>query len=153
AAIVSTGRDFVIAGYAQREGREQLFVVHVAEGALPEPIAAFDVKPPHPRARIAAPGLAARDENDLTVAFVDGEGKLWARRLRVGRGGTGAPIEIASAVDTRFAPALTSSQDHSLLAWTAASTPMHTFLAVLSSDGSVRSRHDLTPIAMGAAAP
>lgn len=153
AAVAAVGRDFVVAGYAQREGREQLFVVHVTEGGLPEPIAAFDVKPPHPRARVAAPGLTARDENDLTVAFVDGAGKLWARRLRVGRGGTGAPVEIASTVDTRFAPALASSQDHTLLAWTAASTPMHTHLAVLSSEGAVISRHDVTPTGLGATAP
>jgi hypothetical protein len=153
AAIAAIGRGFVVAGYAQRAGREQLFVVHVTENALPEPIAAFDVLPPHPRPPIAPPGLAARDENDLTVAFTDGNGKLWARRLRIGRGGTGAPVEIASAADTRFAPALVSSQDHTLLAWTTASTPMHTHLVVLSSEGAVLSRHDLTPAGLGASAP
>jgi hypothetical protein len=153
AAIAAVGRGFVVAGYATRDGREQLFVVHVTEGALPEPIAAFDVLPPHPRERTAPPGLSVRDENDLSVAFIDGNGKLWARRLRIGRGGGGAPVEIASSVDARFAPALSSSQDHTLLAWTAASTPMHTFMVVLSSDGAVVSRHDLTPTGLGASAP
>jgi hypothetical protein len=152
-AIAALGSGFVVAGYAQREGRDQLFVVHLAEGATPEPIAAFDIKPPYPRARVAAPGLAVRDENDLTVAFVDGDGKLWARRLRLGRGGTGPPVEIASGVDARFAPALAPNQDRTLLAWTAGSTPMRSHMAVLSSEGALLSRHDLTPSAKGAAAP
>ncbi len=152
-AIAAVGKGFVVAGYAQHEGREQIFVVHVPAGGTPEPIAAFEVKPAYPRARTAPPGLDARDENDLTVAFVDGDGKLWARGLRVGRGGGGAAVEIASAVDARFAPALTANEDRTLLAWTAGSTPMHTHLAVLSSEGRVLSRHDVTPAAMGAAAP
>lgn len=152
-AISALGRDFVVAGYAQRDGREQLFVVHARDGALPQPIAAFDVVPPHPRARVAPPGITVRDENDLSVAFVDGQGKLWARRLRIERGGGGAPIEIASGVDTRFPPALATSQDRTLLAWTSATTPMHTHLAVISLEGSVLSRHDVTPTGLGATAP
>ena len=38
AAIVALARGFAIAGYAVRDGREQLFVVHVPENGLPEPV-------------------------------------------------------------------------------------------------------------------
>lgn len=153
AAIAAVGRGFVIAGYAQREGREQLYVVHLPEDGLPEPITAFDIDPPHPRARVAPPGLAARDANDMAVAFVDGNGKLFVRRLRVARGGTGAATEIASAVDTRFEPALSHGPERTLVAWTEGSTPMRAKYAVLSSEGAITARHDLTPTSMGASAP
>jgi hypothetical protein len=127
--------------------------VHLPEGGLPQPITAFDVAPPHPRARTAPPGLAARDENDIAVAFVDGNGKLFVRRLRMARGGTGAATEIAGSVDTRFEPALSHSPERTLVAWTEGSTPMRAKLAVLSSEGAVTARHDLTPVSMGASAP
>jgi hypothetical protein len=152
-AIAAVGRDFVIAGYATREGREQLFVVRSSDKGVTEPIAAFEIKPPYPRERPAPPALSVRDENDIVVAFTDGAGKLWARRLRMGRGGTSPPVEIASGVDTRFAPALAASSDHTLLAWTTGTTPMHTELAVLSLEGQVRARHDVTPTSLGACAP
>ncbi|MFI5309459.1 MAG: hypothetical protein ACHQ53_19035, partial [Polyangiales bacterium] len=152
-AIAAVGRDFVVAGYATREGREQLFLVRLSEKGATEPIAAFDIKPPYPRERPAPPGLSARDENDIMVAFTDGNGTLWARKLRMGRGGTSPQVEIAKGVDTRFAPALASSMDHTLLAWTVGSTPMHTLVAVLSTEGQVGSRHDITPTSLGACAP
>jgi hypothetical protein len=152
AAIVAVGRAFVVAGYAQRKGREQLFVVRAPDEGLPEPIAALDVQPQLTRARTAAPGLAVRDENDIAVAQVDGAGKLTVRRLRLGHAGHGAIVELATGVDIRFAPAVESYQERTLVAWTMGSTPMHTQLAVLSDD-QVESRHDLTPTSMGAAAP
>jgi hypothetical protein len=153
AAIISLGRGFVVAGYAPRDGREQLFVVQIDAEGRPKPVTAFDVQPPHPRARLAPPGLSARDDNDVTVALVDGAGTLWARRLRMGPGGGGTAVEVARGVDTRFAPAVTHSEARELIAWTTGSTPMRTHLATLASTGIVSARHDLTPEAMGAAAP
>jgi hypothetical protein len=153
AAIASVGKGFVVAGYAPRDGREQLFVVQLGVDGRPKPVTAFDVQPPHPRARTAPPGLSARDDNDVTVALVDGDGTLWARRLRMGPGGGGSAIEIARGVDTRFAPALTHSEARELIAWTTGSTPMHTQLAVLTNAGTIASKRDLTPESMGAAAP
>jgi hypothetical protein len=153
AAIASVGRGFVIAGYAPRDGREQLFVVQLAADGRPKPVTAFDVQPPHPRARVAPPGLSVRDDNDVTVALIDGDGTLWARRLRMGPGGGGSAVEIARGADTRFAPALTHSEARELIAWTTGSTPMRTQLAVLSNTGAVASKRDITPESMGAAAP
>lgn len=69
------------------------------------------------------------------------------------RGGTGAATEIASSVDTRFEPALSHSPERTLVAWTEGSTPMRAKLALVSSEGVVTARHDLTPVSMGASAP
>lgn len=155
ASIASVGHGFVVAGYAMREGREQLFTVHVPERGLPQPMGAFEIDPPYPRERSAPPGLAARDESDVAVAFADGKGKLSLRRLRVGGGGGGggAPLELAVNVDTRFEPAVTHSPERTLVAWTVGSTPMRAQLAVISGAGEVVARHDLTPASMGASAP
>jgi hypothetical protein len=147
------GGDFVVAGYATRDGREQLFVVRVPPDQLPEPVIALDISPALPRARTAAPGLAVRDVNDISVATIDGAGKLIVRRLRLGRAGHGAPIELATGVDARFAPAVAQYQNRTLVAWTAGTTPMRTLLARVSSDDTVLSTGDLTPPSMGAAAP
>jgi hypothetical protein len=152
-AITAVGRGFVVSGYAVRDGREQLFAVHVPERGLPQPIGAFAIEPPYPRARTAAPGLAARDESDIALAYSDGAGKLLLRRLRVGGGGGGAKLEIASGIDTRFEPAVSHSPERTLVAWTVGSTPMRAQLAVISAQGAVVSRHDLTPQSMGASAP
>jgi hypothetical protein len=152
-AIAAAGRDFVVAGYATRADHEQLFAVRVGPRGAPEPITAFAIEPKLPHARVAPPGLATRNENDLVVAFVDGDGKLWARRLRTGRSGTGPALQIASGIDARFAPVLAASQDKTLLAWTVGSTPMHTHLALLSLEGALLGEHDVTPTGLGAAAP
>ena len=152
-AIVAVADAFVVAGYAMRDGREQLFVVRVPKDALPEPIVAIDIKPPLARPRTAPPGIAVRDENDISVAVVDGSGRLIVRRLRLGRAGHGAAVELATGVDVRFSPAIEQFQNVTLVAWTAGTTPMHTQLARLSSDDAILSQIDLTPPSMGAAAP
>ena len=127
--------------------------MHVPENGLPEPITAFDITPKYPRERSAPPGLAARDDNDLSVAFTDGEGKLFVRRIRIGRGGSSPAASIATGLDTRFAPAVAHREDRTLLAWTVGKTPMRVEMAVLSSENAVLARHDITPQSMGASAP
>ncbi|HMI93444.1 MAG TPA: hypothetical protein VK509_18860, partial [Polyangiales bacterium] len=42
AAITAIGRGFVVAGYAPRDGREQLFVVQIDAEGRPTPVTAFD---------------------------------------------------------------------------------------------------------------
>jgi ATP-dependent DNA helicase DinG len=151
AAVASIGAGFVVAGYAQSEAREQIFVVRVAADTKPEPITAFDVGE-QPAKRGSPPALSVRDENDLGVAYVTSAGRVWWRRLRMGRAGHGAAVELASGADPRFSPALTHSGGRTLVAWTQGSTPMRTRLAVLSNDDAVLARYDLTPSSMGAAA-
>jgi hypothetical protein len=164
-AISGLSRGFAVAGYARKaatpaapaappqELREQLFLVSVPTEGRPEPIASFDVKPPMTTERLAAPGLTARTDNDVVLAYTDGAGVLRARPMRLGRAGHGASLEIAKGVDTRFAPALTATQDRTLLAYALGSTPMRTLLVALGTDGRVLDQRDLTPAAMGATAP
>jgi hypothetical protein len=156
-AISGLSSGFAVAGYARKAGapelREQLFLVSVPAEGLPEPIASFDVKPPMSAERTAPPGLTARSDNDVVLAYTDGAGVLRARPMRLGRAGHGASIEIAKGVDTRFAPALTAAQDRTLLAYALGSTPMRTLLVALGSDGRILHQSDLTPAAMGATAP
>jgi len=145
-------RGFVVAGYALRDGRDQVYVVRVGDDGKPEPVTAFDVDPPHTQKRLAPPGLGARDDSAVLLAVVDGAGKLSARSLHMGPGGGGAKLELASAVDTRFAPSVAYSETRALVAYTTASTPMRAKLVVLSNMGSIVGSHDVTPESMGAAA-
>ncbi|MDD9936559.1 MAG: hypothetical protein OXT09_23310, partial [Myxococcales bacterium] len=153
ATVVSLGRGFAVIGYAKKELRDQLFLVHVPASGLPEPITAIDIEPPHPRARIAPPGASARSDNDIMVAFTDGTGELFARQLRIGRGGMGPRLKLAKGVDTRFAPAVTHHEDSALVAYTLGTTPMEVHLAVIDDQGKLSASHDATPTSMGASAP
>jgi hypothetical protein len=153
ANVVSLGRGFAVVGYASKDEHDQLFLVHLPASGQPEPITALDIQPPHPQPRVAPPGVSARGENDLMVAFTDGKGELFARRLRIGRGGMGPRVALGKGVDTRFAPAVTHHEDRVLVAWTKGSTPMQTHLAVIDDEGKVGARSDLTPTSMGASAP
>jgi hypothetical protein len=153
AAIAGLSRGFAVAGYAAKGESEQLFLVRVEPAARPEPIVSLDIAHKSPVRRIAPPGLAARADDDVIVAFTDGARTLRARRLRMSRSGHGASVELARDVDTRFAPAVAVSQDRTLIAFTLGTTPMRASLAVLSAEGQTVASHDLTPPAMGAAAP
>lgn len=153
-AIAALDRGFAVAGYAKKgESSEQLFLVSVPVNGLPEPIASLAIDPPLAVKRMAPPGLAARTQNDVVLAFTDGKGALRSRRMRMAVAGHGASLEIAPSVDTRFAPALTISQDRTLLAYTVGSTPMRTMLTTLAGDGKVEDTRDVTPVSMGASAP
>jgi hypothetical protein len=153
-AIAALERGFAVAGYARKgEAGEQLFLVSVPASGLPEPIASIELKAPQTAKRIAPPGLAMRTQNDVVLAFTDGKGALRARRMRMALAGHGASVELAQGVDTRFSPALTVSQDRTLVAYTLGSTPMRTMLATLAGDGSVEDKRDVTPVSMGASAP
>ena len=145
-------RGFVVAGYALRDGRDQAFVVRVGDDGKPEPVTAFDIDPPHTQKRLAAPGLGARDDSAVLLATVDGAGKLSARSLRMGPGGGGERLELASGVDTRISPSVAYSETRALIAYTAASTPMRAKLVVLSNTGRLVATHDVTPESMSAAA-
>jgi hypothetical protein len=145
-SIASLGRGFAVAGYAKKgEASEQLFLVSVP--------AIGSGKPPQTVKRVAPPGIAARTENDVMLAWTDGNGALRSRRMRMAVAGHGASVELAQGVDTRFSPALTVSQDRTLIAYTMGSTPMRTMLATLAADGSVQDKRDVTPVSMGASAP
>jgi hypothetical protein len=152
ATVAANGGDFIVAGYAARGGEERLFVVRVAASGKLEPVATEKLAVPHPGKRVAGPGLAADPAQGVTVAFTDGAGKLQMQQLRGSRG-AGATRTLGSGVDTRFEPAVAYARRGALIAYTLGSTPMRSMLVRLDPQGQAISTHDITPAAMGAAAP
>jgi len=154
AALAALGNGFVLAGYTRNGDAEQVFVVHVTESGKLEPVASLPLAVAHPGERPVAPGLAAELARGVTVAYTDGSGGLFMQSLRVGAAhGGGIAATLAKGVDTRFAPAVDYVERGPLIAYTLGSTPMRSMLVRLGPKGDVLGSHDVTPVAMGAAAP
>jgi hypothetical protein len=153
ANIAASDDAFVVAGYATRGEDERLFVVRVNASGKLEPLATETLKVKHAVKRVAGPGLAVDRSEGITIAYTDGAGKLFAQRLRGASHGAAAALELGDGVDTRFAPAVAYAKRGALVAYTVGSTPMRSTLVRLDPDNHVISKHDITPAAMGAAAP
>jgi hypothetical protein len=154
ASVAALGDGFVLAGYTRSAASEQVFVVYVTGKGKLEPVATLPLAQAHPGERAVAPGLAADAAQGVTVAYTDGTGTLFSQSLRVGAAhGGGAPSTLAHGVDTRFAPAVAYGKRGALIAYTLGTTPMHSTLVRLDPKGDVLGTHDITPPAMGAAAP
>jgi hypothetical protein len=154
ANVAAFGGGYVLAGYTRSGANEQVFVVHVTEAGKLEPVATVPLAVPHPSERVAAPGVAASAGHGVTIAYIDGAGELYAQTLRVGDAhGGGAAKRLAKGVDTRFTPAVQYSKRGPLVAYTSGTTPMRSFLVRFDPKGDVIGTHDVTPVAMGAAAP
>ncbi|HET6335795.1 MAG TPA: hypothetical protein VFG30_21365 [Polyangiales bacterium] len=152
ANVAASGDEFVVAGYVTRGEEERLFVVRITAAGKLEPIATETLKVRHAVKRVAGPGLAADGSQGITVAYTDGRGKLFVQRLR-GTYGAAAELELGDGVDTRFSPAVAYAKRGALIAYTVGSTPMRSTLVRLDPQNRVISTHDITPAAMGAAAP
>jgi hypothetical protein len=154
ASIAAFGGGFVLAGYTHGSAGEQVFVVHVTAAGKLEPVATLPLAVPQPFERKVAPGLAADAAQGVTVAYTDGAGNLFVQALRVGAAhGGGSALTLAHGVDTRFAPAVSYGRQGALIAYTLGSSPMRAMLVRLDPKGDVLATHDVTPPAMGAAAP
>jgi hypothetical protein len=154
ASVAAFGGGFVLAGYTQGGTGDQVFVVYVTGKGKLEPVATLPLTQPYPGERLASPGLSADAEQGVTVVYSDGSGTLFAQNLRVGAAyGGGAPTTLAHGVDTRFEPAVGYGKRGALIAYTLGSTPMRSMLVQLDPKGDVVATHDVTPPAMGAAAP
>jgi hypothetical protein len=154
ASVVALGDGFVLAGYTRSGASEQVFVVHVTGKGKLEPVATLPLAEALPGERAVAPGLAADAAQGVTVAYTDGTGALFSQGVRVGAAhGGGAPSTLAHGVDTRFAPAVAYGKRGALIAYTLGTTPMRSTLVRLDPKGDVLGTHDITPPAMGAAAP
>ncbi len=154
ASITAFGSGFVVAGYAQREGQERVFVLHLPSSGSLAPVTTLIITPPHTAMRVAPPGLCGDPEQGVALAFTDGAGVLFTQRLQVGsKHGGSATVELGRGVDTRFAPALAMGKRGPLIAYTLGTTPMRTMLARIAAGGAVLDTRDVTPPAMGASAP
>jgi hypothetical protein len=153
AAITAVESGFVLAGYTRAGGAEQVFVVYVAGSGALELLATLPIEVPQTAERKVAPGLAA-DGEGVTVAYTDGAGSLIVQGLRIGAAhGGGTAAILARGVDTRFAPAVSRARRGALIAYTLGSSPMRVTLLRLDAKHDVLGTHDVTPPAMGAAAP
>lgn len=148
-AIVAAGDAFLVAAYDQ----QGVAIVRARPGALPEPFAALPLDANG--ARGAAPALAHTGDREVTVAMIDGRGRVLAAAFDPQLPAT-APItrEIAAAgADARFAPVVRAIATRRVIAWTDGSaTPMRLKLAIVEND-AVLTTHDVTPVAGGGAAP
>jgi hypothetical protein len=154
AAVAALGDGYVLAGYTKTADSEQVFVVHVTHAGKLEPVASLPLAVPHPGERAVAPGLAAELARGVTVAYTDGAGTLFMQSVRAGAAhGGGLAATLAKGVDTRFAPAVDYCERGPLIAYTLGTTPMRSTLVRLGPKGDVLGTHDVTPPAMGAAAP
>jgi hypothetical protein len=152
--VAALGDDFVIAGYAPDAQGERLFVVQLTAAGKAEPVASLRVEPPHPGVRAAPPGLAANESFGVTLAYANGAGVLLMQRLQLGSShGATQSVELGRGVDTRFAPAVAYGKRGPLVAYTQGTTPMRTQLVRIGAKSEILGTHDITPTAMGAAAP
>jgi hypothetical protein len=153
-AMVAIDNRFVVAGYARENGTERVFAVSVSPESLPLPLNTRNLDLPMRGERSAPPGLGVRDPHHVVMAYVDGAREVYASTVPVGRSSAGGtPTRVGQNADPRFAPAVSRVGDSSLVAWTEATTPMRTHLIELDKAGRVKRAHDITPAAMGAAAP
>jgi len=143
----------VVAGYSAEDKAERVFLVRIADGQLPRPLATLTLERAHPRRRKAPPGLAARDARRLTLVVTDGVGAVLGAAIPLDNARAAALTPIAAGADTRFAPAVSHTSDRVLVAYTEGTTPMRTWLVLLDQNLAKLETHDITPAAMGAAAP
>lgn len=154
AALAGVADGFVLAGYTRSSSSEQVFVVHITANGKLEPVATVPLDVPHPGERVVPPGLAGDGMRGVAIAYIDGAGTLFSQVLRVGAAhGGGAASKLATGVDARFTPAVDFSKRGALIAYTLGTTPMRSMLVRLGPKGDVLATHDVTPPAMGAAAP
>ncbi len=156
ATVVAQGQSFVLAGYAPGEGGgEEVFLVRVSPEAAPRPLRTLALDPPSSGGRLAAPGLAPAGAHHVTLAVVDGRGRVRVTDVATDDLRAELPLHpVGAGADPRFAPAVAARERHRLVAWTDGSgTPMRVKLAVVALDGTVSATHDVTPPAMGASAP
>jgi len=152
ASVAAVGDGFVVAGYEKRGDAERVMLLAVPGDGLPRPLRMLALEHPHPTARLAPPGMHAADGHHVSVAVTDGKGRLLMSEVQVARGSAGRLREIATGVDTRFAPAVAHVDKGTLVAWTVGSTPMGTHFALVPADDKPPELADITPPRQGAAA-
>lgn len=155
-AVGVHGSGFVVAGYARGsdEGQEEVFVARVAPEGRASPLSRAKVAPPLRAERRAGPGLLV-DGTRAWIASVDGKGVLGVARLDLNRPGASMRSDpVAEGADARFAPSLVRIGDVVSIAWVdGQGTPMRVKVTRVDLGGKVRSTHEVTLEAMGAAAP
>lgn len=153
--ILDDGSAFVVAGYLGTNP-ETVGIARIVPGSPPRLLASAPLEGQlAPERRTAPPILARLAETQVGLAVVDAAGRvqlatfdptLPAAAIRF--------IEVATAADPRFPPAIASIDAGRAVAYTDASDrTSHVRVAIVDAPGSVTARHDVTPEAGAAAAP
>ena len=151
-AIVAAGDAFVAATYL----RGAVQVVRVVPGAAASLVANVPIAELRLDRRGAPPALVRTSERELVLGVVEASG-----RVAYGRFDAASPTPAITlhtvaegGGDLRFAPAIVRVGDHLAIAWTdGGETPMRLRMVVADATDEIVTRHDLTPVAGGGAAP
>jgi len=153
-ALTAAGNDFVAAAYVKEKGSEQVRLLHIPDKGKPRPLSPLPLTTPHDQPRVAPPGLVARDGAQVTLAAVDGSGRLLVTELGLGSSrGAVHTRELHQGLDSRFAPAITHVDGGTVVAFTLGTTPMRTLVARVPASTAEAKITDVTPPGLSAAAP
>ncbi|MAQ13542.1 MAG: hypothetical protein CMN30_01905 [Sandaracinus sp.] len=155
AAMTAVGDGFAIAGYGRKEdGSEEIFLLHLVPGRMADLILRRDLEHSLRTARVAPPGLAARDGGRVGLAYTDGRAQVHYARLGLGDD-RGHFVVVGQGADQRYAPAVGFRDADDLVAWADGSGADHARvqLARLLGGTRVSDVRDVTPDASGATAP
>lgn len=147
--MIASGDSFLVAAYDQGG----VAILRARPGRPAEPFATVRLEA-HP-SLATPPALAHTGEHETTLVAIDGRGRVLSASFDPTlMAAVPIPREVASqGADPRFAPAIFAMGPRRAIAWTDGSeTPMRVLLAV-TDRANVLSRHDLTPISGGGAAP
>lgn len=151
-AVAPSGTGFVVASYSKKANVEQIRLLQIPPSGPPEPLPPIQLSRPYGGTRSVAPALAARNDHELSLAYVDGKGDLFLSSLSPGRPASAAR-KLHGGLDARYAPALTHVQAGTIVAFTLGTTPMKTMVARVPAGHATPKLTDVTPPGLGAAGP
>ena len=153
--VLDDGNAFVVAGYLGTSP-ETVGIVRIVPGSSPQLLGSAALEGQSDPARRTAPPILARlGETRVGLAVVDAAGRVQLATFDPTLPSAAVRfIEIATASDPRFPPAIRSIDAGLVVAYTDASDrTSHVRLAIVDAPGSITARHDVTPEAGAAAAP
>ncbi len=155
AIAAAPGGLFYVALHARAEnGADEIGVVEVDPTRAPRPVRTIRVEPALSVGRVAPPGLAVDALGRIAVAYVAGDNSVKLAVVEAASAASPRVSPIGEGADPRFSPVVVELRAGRAVAYTDGSgTPMRVRLAVVTGDGAVASRHDLTQQRMGASAP
>ena len=122
-------------------------------GRPARPVLRVDLEHSLRTARVAPPGLAARDGGHVGIAVTDRRAQVRYAQISLGDD-RGHFIDVGPGADQRYAPAVSFRGMHEMVAWAdGAGERPRVRLARLQNGTRVTDTRDLTPDASGATAP
>ena len=145
---------FVVAGYANRNPGEELFVAQVPLVGPTRPLLRTNLRHPLRTTRVAPPGLGKIDDGRVAIASTNLRARIRYTTLQVA-GDRDEWTELGEQVDQRFAPAIAVKPGFVAVAYVDGGSDdgMRVRMVRLDPNARIMGRHDLTLSGLGAAAP